>query len=136
MQKPIDWKTGDDGLVNGPGFHDGYFYGALQEDARLTLYLKSYEDHERRIELAEISEMNITDFWIGSIVGEVCFWPLDKVPPLMWENLFAGRIALHDRANSLRKLIATAKGRYFFALEASYGANVYVVCDAMKITGE
>jgi hypothetical protein len=136
MESEIAWKTDDEGRVIGPGFHDGYFYGALQEGACLSLYVKSYDGHKRKIELSEVAEMNITDFWIGSIVGDVCFLPLDKVPPLMWENLFAGRIALHNREASLRKLIETTKGRYFFALEASYGANVYAVCDAMEITGE
>lgn len=136
MESEIAWDTDTEGMVTGSGLHDGYFYGALQKGSRLTLYLKSYDDHGRRVELSGITEMNITDFWIGSIIGDVHLWPLEKASPLMWENLFAGRIVLHDREGSLRKLIESATGRYFFALEASYGANVYALCDAMKITDE
>jgi hypothetical protein len=132
----IEWKLDEEGTVIGAGFHDGYFYGALQEGAALSLYVKSYGGHERKIELSEIAEMNVTDFWIGSIIGGVWLWPVAKVEDRMWEHLFAGRIALHDHEASLRQLIETTKGQYFFALEASYGANVYAVCDAMKITGE
>jgi len=135
MKNEIGWKTDADGTVNGPGFHDGYFYGALQQGSCLALYLKSYDGNEREIELSEISEMNITNFWIGSIVGDVYLRPLENVPPLMWDNLFAGRLTLHDRERSLQTLIEKTKGRYFFALEASYGASVYAVCDAMTITG-
>jgi hypothetical protein len=81
MEKPIDWKTGDSGVVSGLGVHDGYFYGAVQADSRLTLYLKSYDDRERKIELAGITEMNITNFWIGSVIGDVCLCPSTKFRP-------------------------------------------------------
>lgn len=133
MKTEIQWSADTDGVVNGIGCHDGYFYGAVQRKSRLVLYVQNAEQDYREVELLDIHEMNISDFWIGSIIGDIWWWPLNEVSVEMWEKLFAGRIAKHDRDGSLRRLIATVKGTHFFALEGSYGANVYAACNQLRV---
>jgi hypothetical protein len=100
----------------------------------LIIYAKAVDGSQRNIKLLGLTDMNISDFWIGSIIGEIWLWPLHKTPARMWEQLFKGRLALHDAANSLTSSIKSARGRHFFALEGSYGANVYATCEDVEIS--
>jgi hypothetical protein len=134
--KLIKWETDPEGAVVGVGFHDGYFYGVVERRSGLIIHPETYAGEPRRIQLSGLTEMNVTNFWAGSIIGGVWLCGVARVSRLMWEKLFAGRIATLDPENSLQKLIQGVRGRYFFSLEASYGGNVYAVCHEMKITDE
>jgi hypothetical protein len=136
MEKPIDWQIDSEGCVVGVNLSDGYFYGVVQYGSQLIIYAKTAEDEARKITLTGLSEMNVNDFWIGSIIGAVYVWPLNQVGRSTWERLFAGRIASHDYEANLQKLLKSAQGKHFFALESTYGGTVLAVCDDMKITSE
>ncbi|HZR78888.1 MAG TPA: hypothetical protein VFA58_06735 [Chthoniobacterales bacterium] len=134
MEKIIKYTVESDGSVTGADLHDGYLYGVIQENEGLVIHAEAADDSKRRIKLLGLTEMNVTDFWMGTIVCDVWLWPRDEAPNRIWEELFKGRIAMNDPEGSLKSLIENTRGRYFFALESSYGANVYAVCDDLQIT--
>lgn len=134
MEKRVDYKVDAEGLVGGANLHDGYLYGVVQQDNGLIIYAEADDSSQRTIKLVGLTQMNVTDFWCGSIICDVWLWPRQQVPERMWEELFRNRIPLHDFEAKLKSSIERTPGRYFFALESSYGANVYAVCDELEIT--
>jgi hypothetical protein len=77
-----------------------------------------------------VSVMNIIDFLGRSIIGEAWLWPKDAAPVQMWEKALAGRLAPNEKFETqIEKLNST----HFFALESSYGASVYAVCNGVEI---
>jgi hypothetical protein len=134
--RKISWSVDNDGALVGANLHDGYLYGVIQESDSLILYARTSDQLICNLKLVGLREMNVTDFWIGSIVSDIWLWPREKAPSRMWQQIFAGRISVNDPEASLKLLKSKSDGKHFFALEGSYGVNVYAICDDVEITRE
>jgi hypothetical protein len=98
----------------------------------LLIFVEDAERNPYTICVNGITELNIIDFWNGSIVGEVMLLPKHFVQDWLWQKLFAGRIA-GPAASNLNSLIKRVNSTYVFAIESAYGANVYATCESIAI---
>lgn len=130
----VDWEI-KDGLLTGLGLHDGYFLGAIANANSnvVTIKVQSVTKALYNIELIDVSHLNIQDFWNGSIIGEVFFLPKKQVPSYMWRNLYSGQLRKEDTDKEILKFVSKIENQHLFALECSYGAQVYATCDQLRI---
>jgi len=127
------WQLDHEGTIIGAGLHDGRLLGITVEGANVTLGYKTWDGNSNRIILCEATELNVGNFWVGNIIGQAWLWDKPSVQRSLWQRLFAGRIVESRFEESLNELIASAQHKMFFALECSYGAQVYALCDSLEI---
>lgn len=134
MKTSVDWKIDSDGMVLGPGFHDGKFYGIVHdENDNLLILTKNHQGDRRRIELINVTVMRVTNFLRGNIISNVWFWRTNEISIDKWEKLFEDQLASHNYNEDLKKIIARNRNSHFFTLDSSYGAEIYATCDKMEI---
>jgi hypothetical protein len=124
----------DDGILRKPGVHDGHFYGVVAEKGEVVkLMVKDYKNNPYVILLENVGSMNVQNFWGGDIILDVSLLPIEKAPAHMLQGLFKDRIT---EDGEIAKAIARDKRKYLFALESSYGADVYATCDGMQVMAD
>jgi hypothetical protein len=118
-------------MVSGVDLHDGHLRSiATMKDGAITLAVESLNNVPFSILLSNVGVMNVMHLWGGDIISDVSFFPIAKAPSHLLRCLF------HDRITDDKKIAdAVAKDgrKYFFALECSYGADIYATCDQMQI---
>jgi hypothetical protein len=131
---PMDkWQLDQEGTIIGAGLHDGRLLGITLEGANVTLSYETWHGNPNRIVLRDATELNVGKFWVGNIIGQAWLWDNTSVQRSLWQSLFADRIVEARFEDSLNELIASAQHKRFFALECSYGAQVYALCDSIEI---
>ncbi len=118
-------------MVSGVDLHDGHLCGITRiKDGAIVFAVESLNNVPLSILLSNVGVMNVMNLWGGDIISDVSLFPIAKAPSHLLRCLF------HDRITDDKKIAdAVAKdGReYLFALECSYGADIYVTCNQMQI---
>ena len=137
MNKSVKWKSDASGQISGPGFHDGSLTGiAVSEDNALVVHLKNHEGKPHRLVLSGLVAVNVVNFWGGSIVGDLWWWPVKEAPDHVWDKLLSGQVPPNGVAKRAAEIIFKAEGSHFFVSDASYGAEVYAVGEQLSIEEE
>jgi hypothetical protein len=127
-------ELSSDGALQSPDLHDGCFYGIVAENGKLVkLLVRDHHEKPYEIVLGNVGSMNVTCFWGGDIILDVSLLPIGKAPPHMLKALFQDRITEEDK---IAEAVAKNPRQYLFALESSYGADIYATCDKMQIRSD
>ena len=127
----IAWKTTIDGTVCGFEYHDGSILGTRIDQTIFELLIEGANGEIHTVNLINVQEMNIRDFWRGNIILSIFHWDHKDVPLSSWKELYTGR---GSEEPWLQKSIAANKNTHFFALISSYGADIFATCDEMIVT--
>lgn len=118
-----------DGIILGPGFHDGTLYGlTIHEDKSLHIEVKNYLGAKFEIVLNGVAAMNVLNFIGISIIGDVWLWKTDAAPHTVREKLFSQKLSESQMRLEL------SRASHFFAIDSAYGAEIYALCDNINIS--
>lgn len=121
-------------MVLGPGFHDGSFYGVIVEDAGcIAVFVRNYKQEPLVIRLINVVNFSLNNFWGGSIIGDVWFFEKKEAPVYMWEKMLREKLSSANYEQSFNRIISNKDDSFFFALECSYGGELYATCSGMNI---
>jgi len=130
----VDFRVTSDGLIVGPGFHDGNATGIVIVDGDAVITAANYQGESYELKLIRPSVIAVNDFWESNIIGAVYLWELDRVPEIFLRRLFLRRLASDSTADVLRTELRKRGSVKVFALESSYGAEVTAGCVDLFIT--
>lgn len=124
-------KLSIDGILKDPSLHDGRLVGIVAKKGEAIKL--STEDHQGfpfLISLENAGSMNVMHFWGGDIILDVSLIPIGKAPLHLLKGLFHDRIA---DEKAIADAVSKDGRKFLFALECSYGADVFITCDQMRV---
>ena len=136
MKEKLTYKIDQDCIVQWPTFHDGDLCGVFVGKGSVFIHASNYLQERYVVELYGVTELNVFDFWEGNIIGDVFFYPAERIPKLFWNELRRGRA---DQMVGGAKVVRDhgISGEFYgFSLEGTYGANIYAICRDMCIYSE
>jgi hypothetical protein len=143
MRTPIPWNTDQFGRILGPRFHDGRLTGLQFSDGHaLNLQIRNSSGEAVKIELLDITDINIAQLCNGAIISDVYLWKVDSVPEAWsvpdsaWNMLFAERYGSAGAKEKASKIARDKPESMLVQVECSYGGAIAAICSNVGIFKE
>lgn len=121
------------GALIGAGLHDGCVNGVLMNNDALWVIGETLNHQSRTLKLIAPAVVNVSRFWGVCLVSDLWLWEKASVPESIWRRLFEGRVPAHRGDDGLQEAIDSVTNQKVFALESSYGGEIYATCDGLEI---